>query len=60
MSCCYAIYPDTESTPTAVFSELEDAMEWGVERYGDDKFKIAYLPLVKVERGERSGGPAAI
>lgn len=60
MSCCYAIYPDAESRPAAVFANLEDAIDWGVERFGDDKFKIGYLPVVKVERAEQAGAAGPV
>src|SRR6185436_4126520 len=36
MTCCYAIVPDGSDEPAALFEELEDAMDWGLRRYGGD------------------------
>jgi hypothetical protein len=40
VSDAYAVIPDGESHPAAVFSELEAAIEWGLTRYGADSFRI--------------------
>ena len=57
---CYGIFPDGSANPSAVFENLEDAMEWGLKRYGDDAFGIKYLEVARVERAEARGasGPA--
>jgi hypothetical protein len=56
---CFAIFPDGATTPSAVFQNLEDAMEWGLKRYGDDAFGIRYLEMARVERGDASAaGPS--
>ena len=60
MTCCYAIYPDADPRPAAVFADLEDAIEWGVERYGDNQFRIAYLPMVRVEKAEQHGAAGPV
>lgn len=49
MTCCFAIIPDGNSQPAALFNDLEDAMDWGLKRYGGDAFKIRYLSVMKVE-----------
>lgn len=45
MNCCFGIFPDGEDAPVAVFEDLEDAMEWGVLKFGDGKFSIRHVPL---------------
>jgi hypothetical protein len=45
MTCCFAIIPDGTTEPAALFEELEDAMEWGLRRYGDDRFQIRYVEV---------------
>ena len=45
MTCCYAIIPDGTDEPAALFEELEDAMDWGLRRYGDDAFQIRYVEV---------------
>jgi hypothetical protein len=57
MTNCFAVFPDGSTTPSAVFSDLEDAMNWGMERYGSDAFGIRYLEIAQVESAERSGAP---
>ncbi len=43
--CCFAVVPDERNEPTAVFRDLEDAMAWGLKRYGGDRFRIRrFLP----------------
>ena len=50
MTCCYAIIPDGSSEPAALFEELEDAMDWGLQRYGDDAFQIRYLEVTAMQK----------
>ena len=56
MNCCYAIVPDGSDDPAALFEELEDAMDWGLRRYGGDAFQIRYVEVTSVEahRGLRA------
>jgi hypothetical protein len=56
MNCCYAIVPDGSDDPAALFEELEDAMDWGLRRYGGDAFQIRYVEVTAVEatRGLRA------
>ncbi len=52
---CFGVFPDGASHPAAVFRELEDALDWGLHRYGDDQFKIRYVPVLRVEQGDGTG-----
>jgi len=56
MNCCYAIVPDGSIEPVALFEELEDAMDWGLKRFGDDAFQIRYVEVTSVDapRGLRA------
>jgi hypothetical protein len=45
----FAIYPDGEDRPTALFVDLEAATEWALEKYGSDGFAIKYLTLLPTE-----------
>jgi hypothetical protein len=49
MTCCYAIVPDGVDEPAALFEELEDAMDWGLQRYGNDAFRIRYVEVTQVD-----------
>jgi hypothetical protein len=49
MTCCFAIIPDGNTEPAALFEELEDAMDWGLRRYGDNAFQIRYVEVSAVE-----------
>jgi hypothetical protein len=52
---CFAIIPDGQNTPAALFAELEDAMDWGLHAYGGDAFRIRYLEVAQVERADSDG-----
>jgi hypothetical protein len=52
MTCCFAIIPDGTAQPAALFEDLEDAVDWGLRRYGDDAFRIRYLKVTPVEGAE--------
>jgi hypothetical protein len=47
LSCCFAIIPDGGEHPVAVFESLEDAMEWGVHKYGGGRFTIRHVPVTQ-------------
>jgi hypothetical protein len=47
--CCFAIIPDRGHQPLAVFSELQDAMDWGLKRLGGDSFRIKYISVARVD-----------
>ena len=57
MMGCFAVFPDGAGSPAAVFENLEDAMDWGLKRYGDDAFGIRYLEMAQVESAEERGAP---
>ena len=56
-TCQYAIVPDGSSDPAALFEELEDAINWGLHRYGGDAFQIRH---VQVETGQAHAGLRAV
>ena len=45
LTCCFAIIPDGNDVPVAVFENLEDAMDWGVRKYGGGRFTIRHMPI---------------
>jgi hypothetical protein len=47
LTCCFAIIPDGGEVPVAVFESLEDAMEWGVHKYGGGRFTIRHVPVTQ-------------
>ena len=53
MTCCYAIIPDGTGEPAAVFEDLEDAVDWGLRRYGCDAFRIRYVEVTPIEANHR-------
>lgn len=57
MISCYAIIPDGENVPTALFTELEDAMDWGLHTFGGDAFRIRYLEVAQIEKSDRDSAP---
>ena len=57
MMSCFAVFPDGAATPAAVFADLEDAMDWGLQHYGCDAFGIRHFEMAQVERAERHGAP---
>jgi hypothetical protein len=53
VTCCFAIIPDGMGEPAAVFEDLEDAVDWGLRRYGCDAFGIRYLEVTPIEAARR-------
>jgi hypothetical protein len=47
LTCCFAIIPDGNDVPVAVFENLEDAMDWGVRKYGGGRFTIRHMPVTQ-------------
>jgi hypothetical protein len=45
----FAIFPDDSACPSAIFADLEDAIDFGVQRYGADRFSIRHCPAVVTE-----------
>jgi hypothetical protein len=56
MTCCFAIIPEDAlfnpaSQPVALFETIEDAMDWGLQRYKGGTFRVRYQPMMAVEVG---------
>ena len=49
----YAIIPDGQNAPSALFAELEDAVDWGLDTYGGDAFRICFLEVAQVKNDDR-------
>ena len=49
----FAIIPDGQNAPSALFTDLEDAVDWGLTTYGGDAFRIRYLDVPQVENDDR-------
>jgi hypothetical protein len=47
VTCCFAIIPDGVDVPVAVFENLEDAMDWGVRKFGGGRFTIRHMPVTQ-------------
>jgi hypothetical protein len=45
MRDAYAVFPDGNTTPSAVFFDVEEAIDWGLTRYGSDAFCIKGLAV---------------
>ena len=54
MTYRFGIIPDGSDEPAAVFSDLEDAMLWGLEKYGAEKFSIRKCALAEVQSEEEA------
>jgi hypothetical protein len=50
MNEAFAIYPDGDDVPSAWFSDLEDATEWALNRYGGDHFCIRLFVFAQLDR----------
>lgn len=57
MTCRFGIVPDGADEPAAVFSDLEDAMVWGLEKFGAEQFSIRQCAMTEVHLEE--GAPRA-
>lgn len=40
MKTYFAVIPDGQAQPAAVFAQLEDAIDWGVGKIGQNRFSI--------------------
>jgi hypothetical protein len=49
----FAIIPDGQNVPSALFAELGDALDWGLDTYGGDAFRIRFLEVAQVESEDR-------
>jgi hypothetical protein len=41
----FAVVPDHSRRPAASFQDIEDAIEWGLLKYGGDRFAIRRIDL---------------
>ncbi len=58
----FAVFPDpspepteapaVSSRPSALFSDLEDAISWAVDRYGGGRFVIRHLAVMETQRDD--------
>jgi hypothetical protein len=48
----YAIVPDKTEQPAALFTDLEDAIEWGVSAFGAESFRIRWIEVVLLSSKE--------
>jgi hypothetical protein len=46
----FAIIPDGYQQPSALFADLEAAMDWGIETYGGGAFRITWVDVMPVEQ----------
>jgi hypothetical protein len=51
MRDAYAVIPDGDAAPSAVFFDVEEAIDWGLTRYGSDAFRIKGLAVEPVAEG---------
>jgi len=49
MDDAYGVYPDGRPGPAAVFQDLEDAIAWALDRFGQDRFAIRFCPVTLPE-----------
>lgn len=49
MDASFAVIPDGSEKPSAVFSDLEDALDWALRRYGPDTFRVRRIDLVEID-----------
>lgn len=45
--------------PVAVFESLEDAMDWGVRKYGGGQFTIRHVPVTEAQARQLSKAVAS-
>jgi hypothetical protein len=56
----FAIYPDDAVAPSAIFASLEDAIDFGVQRYGFDRFSIRRCLAVATETERPRSSPTPV
>jgi hypothetical protein len=59
MSELFGVFPDGNDGPAAVFRDLEEAIHWGLRRYGGDRFGIRLCSLELPATEESPCRPAA-
>ncbi len=52
MLFCFAVIPEGEELPSALFMQLEDAMDWGCRVYHGKTFRIRYLEVAQIEKAD--------
>jgi hypothetical protein len=52
MLSCFAVIPDGQDLPSALFRRLEDAMDWGCRVCDGKTFRIRYLELAQIEKAD--------
>lgn len=57
MMSCFAVIPDGQDAPAALFVELEDAVDWGLRTFGCDAFRIRHLEVAQIQKDERGDLP---
>ena len=48
LACCFAVSPEGQSAPAAIFSDVEDAISFGLEKFGSDGFRIRHCPVLEI------------
>jgi hypothetical protein len=48
LSCCFAVSADGHHTPEALFTDVEDAISFGLEKFGSEGFKIRHCPVMEL------------
>ena len=48
----FGVIPDGREQPVAMFSELEDALDWAMQALGSDRFTIQLVRAVRLECDE--------
>jgi hypothetical protein len=59
MRDAYAVIPDGNSAPAAVFFDVEEAIDWALTRYGSDAFSIKGLAVQPLPEGNDGRSRAA-
>jgi hypothetical protein len=54
----FGVIPDGQQRPVCFFRDLEDAIEWGLSRYGSDRFRICHQKALPSASGEGAPSPA--
>ncbi len=52
MLFCYAIIPEGDELPSALFMHFEDAMDWGSHACAGKGFRIRYLEVAQIEKDD--------
>jgi hypothetical protein len=52
MLSCFAIIPDGEELPCALFTELEDAMDWACRAYAGKTYRIRFVRMAQIEKAD--------